>query len=326
MALAVRFVPFSELVEWDLSPTRSKDCPVPFLEDHRLKEIAKDGLLQQSAASPNGLSTARPRLNSVASERCEQIEPVRFAGSPSAQNQPTLSALGHLSPTAKGERECRMKVLFKNAKATWLFDLHLLNPFGLKVSSLMAGVAERYKFARVPATPLDVKEGGLQFVEGVFCNSKGIEVGVSLNVYGDGVVADTFSDTDNSTEFLRDLSQYATSLGFGFPDESEIGKGFSSALTVSVEKSLKRSFPSLDPIAQAIEQSIVTMDGKPRSFELTGISMYSEDIGQNKSPLAFKFERKWLHPFDTNRYYCQAPLETHKHIAIMQELEKLLST
>lgn len=40
VALAVRFVPFSELVEWDLSSSPAKDLPLPFEKDSRLKEIA----------------------------------------------------------------------------------------------------------------------------------------------------------------------------------------------------------------------------------------------------------------------------------------------
>jgi transcriptional regulator with XRE-family HTH domain len=40
VALAVRFVPFSELAEWDLSSNPAKECPVPFTKDSKLEEIA----------------------------------------------------------------------------------------------------------------------------------------------------------------------------------------------------------------------------------------------------------------------------------------------
>ena len=36
VALAVRFVPFSELVEWDLSSNPAKECPAPFEKDRKL--------------------------------------------------------------------------------------------------------------------------------------------------------------------------------------------------------------------------------------------------------------------------------------------------
>lgn len=40
VALAVRFVPFSELVEWDLSTSAEKICPISFAKDEQLQRIA----------------------------------------------------------------------------------------------------------------------------------------------------------------------------------------------------------------------------------------------------------------------------------------------
>jgi transcriptional regulator with XRE-family HTH domain len=45
VALAVRFVPFSELVAWDASANPEKDCPTPFSRDTKLEEIA-DGSME----------------------------------------------------------------------------------------------------------------------------------------------------------------------------------------------------------------------------------------------------------------------------------------
>jgi hypothetical protein len=218
-----------------------------------------------------------------------------------------------------------MKVLnVENSKATWLFDLRLLNPRGLTITSLMAGIAEKYRFAKIPANPLDVKEGGLSFVEGVFRNSKGIEFGVSITAYGDGLVADTFSNTNNTSEFLRDLALFSAELGFPFPDENEMGKSFTSILGVFCDVPLLALNPKLEFIAKLIESKLVTMDGKPRTFDFAGISLYSEDVSQNKAPAVFKFERKFGQPFSTNRYFAQAPLETDEHIAVLEELERVL--
>src|ERR1700677_1237366 len=156
-----------------------------------------------------------------------------------------------------------MKVInVESAKTTWIFDLRLLNPRGLTITALMAGIAERYKFAKIPANPLDVKDGGLSFVEGVFRSSSGIDVGVSITAYGDGLVADTFSNTDITTEFLRDVARFAAEIGFPFPNENEIGKSFTSILGVYCEASIQSLNPKLDGIARMIESKLVTMDGK----------------------------------------------------------------
>ena len=220
-----------------------------------------------------------------------------------------------------------MKVLnVESAKATWIFDLRLLNPRGFTITALMAGITERYRFSKVPANPLDVKDGGLSFVEGVFRNSSGVDLGVTVTAYGDGVVADTFSNTDNTTEFLRDMAQFATEIGFPFPNENEIGKSFTSILCVQSEVSIQTLNPKLNGIARMIESKLVTMDGKPRTFEFAGISLFSEDLSQNKAPSIFKFERKVGQPFDTNRYFAQAPLETNEHIIVLEALERMMKS
>lgn len=41
VALAIRFVSFSELVEWDLSLNRAKDCPISFADDKRLEQMSE---------------------------------------------------------------------------------------------------------------------------------------------------------------------------------------------------------------------------------------------------------------------------------------------
>jgi hypothetical protein len=197
-----------------------------------------------------------------------------------------------------------MKVLYvENTKATWLFDLRLLNPRGVSMIALVAAIAERYSFAKVPASPLDVSQGGgLSFVEGVFRNSEGIDLGVSITVYRDGLVADSFSNTGNTTEFLRDLAQFGAELGFPFPNEEEVGKSFTSILSVSCDLPLLTLNQKLEAIAKHVESKLVTMDGKPRTLEFSGFSIFSEDVSQNKAPAVFKFERKFglgksvLHP------------------------------
>lgn len=220
-----------------------------------------------------------------------------------------------------------MKVLYmENAKATWLFDLRVINPHGISIRHLLSGVAERYRFAKVPNNPLDVKDGGVSFVEGIFRTSSEIDVGVSLTAYADGLVADSFSNTNYTTEFLRDLAQFAEELGYKFPTESEIGKSYTSTLGVSCELSLPKFTPTLNEIALFLEQNTITMDGKPRRYEFGGIEIYTEDAGQNKAPSPFKFERKWGVPWTTNRYISQAPLETDKHVALLERLEEILGT
>jgi transcriptional regulator with XRE-family HTH domain len=54
VALAVRFVPFSELVEWDLSSNPAKECPAPFEKDTKLEEISQGPREQELSARVAG--------------------------------------------------------------------------------------------------------------------------------------------------------------------------------------------------------------------------------------------------------------------------------
>lgn len=71
VALAVRFVPFSELVEWDLTLSPAKECPSGYDEDKKLGEIARCGVKGQTvfpeklAQSESPLETALKATQAV---------------------------------------------------------------------------------------------------------------------------------------------------------------------------------------------------------------------------------------------------------------------
>jgi transcriptional regulator with XRE-family HTH domain len=67
VALAVRFVPFSELVEWDLSSNPAKECPAPFQKDTKLEEIAKG--IKDPEARASGSAKPSPKESSVCDEQ-----------------------------------------------------------------------------------------------------------------------------------------------------------------------------------------------------------------------------------------------------------------
>jgi transcriptional regulator with XRE-family HTH domain len=50
VALALRFVSFSELLEWDISSNPAKECPAPFEKDTKLEEIANGAHVKGASA------------------------------------------------------------------------------------------------------------------------------------------------------------------------------------------------------------------------------------------------------------------------------------
>jgi transcriptional regulator with XRE-family HTH domain len=65
VALAVRFVPFSELVAWDASANPEKDCPTPFSRDTKLEEIADGSIRMIALAGKQRTEEMRKRISEL---------------------------------------------------------------------------------------------------------------------------------------------------------------------------------------------------------------------------------------------------------------------
>lgn len=220
-----------------------------------------------------------------------------------------------------------MKLLYvEKARSMWMFDLRLLNPRGLDFQGVFERLDEKYRFAKAPRNVLDLNEQKiLAFQYGSFLNSGKIEVTVSLEIYNNGIAAETSSNTSDSTEFLKEVANWITTeYGFVIPPEKSLGKGYMSQVGVELDGSLSASNSKFSAISQLLSSRVKTLDGKPRQFEIASLGFWTEDIGKVEAPAAFRLERKWGTPFSSTHYFSQAPLETQAHIDILAELEAAL--
>jgi hypothetical protein len=220
-----------------------------------------------------------------------------------------------------------MKVLFVGlARAIWLFDIKLLNPTGLSLQGIIEGIGKRYQFAKSPKNVLDLDEQkALSFVAGTFVNSKRVPLMVKLAIHNDGIVVDTMSSTKDCTDFLLDLITWI-GVEFHLILPTDVRKAYVSQMDVECDVSLVRINPRLMHFVKSLESRVKSADGKFRSFELGGISFWTEDVTKLGAPAIMKFERKYVSPFSANHYFSQAPLETDDHIDLLNELELLLKS
>jgi hypothetical protein len=84
--------------------------------------------------------------------------------------------------------------------------------------------------------------------------------------------------------------------------------------------------PRLTHFLKAIESRFKPSDGQFRSFDVTGISFWTEDVTKLGAPAILKFERKFQSPFSANHYFSQAPLETRAHVDLLKDFERLLKS
>jgi hypothetical protein len=214
-----------------------------------------------------------------------------------------------------------MNVLFTGlARTIWLFEFALLNPTGMSLKGVMEEIGKRYQFAKTPKNELDFDDQrSLSFKSGTFLGQRKVPVLVSLNIYSDGIVADTMSSTDESTEFLADLAKWLSdTYGLTVPKERKVN--YLSQIDFQMETPLVDLNPRLSPFLRQAEGRM----GTKSPVEVVSIQFWTEDFGRPGTSAAVKIERKIPAAFSANHYFSQAPMSTRDHIALLNEFEALL--
>jgi hypothetical protein len=220
-----------------------------------------------------------------------------------------------------------MNILYVGlARSIWLFDFSLLNPRGLSLQGVIDGLKQRYQFAKAPKNALDLDERkALAFRSGTFTNSKGVPVLTAFTIYNDGFAAETLASTDDSTEFLVEVERWLKTE-FGLVVPQPVRKAYVGQIDFESDVPLLAVNPQFAGFIESIEDRYRPPDGKARHFDFAGISFWTEDANLPLAPAILKIERKIGSPFSSNHYFSQTPLETQKHIELLNELEQLLST
>jgi hypothetical protein len=218
-----------------------------------------------------------------------------------------------------------MNVLFVGlARSIWLFNVSLWNPKGVSLQPMIDKLKEKYEFAQAPKNVLDTDESkALTFKAGRFINSKKVPVIVSFSIYNDGLVADTLSTTNDSTEFLVEATSWIQEE-FKLVLPSNLKKGYVTQIHFETNIHLTKLNPRLTDLLKFVEERYKPFDGKQRKFDVAGLSFWTEDVNQPQAPTIFKLERKMGAPFSSNYYFSQAPLETQPLIDLLNEFERIL--
>lgn len=214
-----------------------------------------------------------------------------------------------------------MKILYVGlARVIWLFEFPLLNPTGMNLRGVWEALGKRYQFAKTPKDELDFDEQrGLSFKSGTFMGQRKVPLLVQFYVYSDGIVADTTSDTDETTEFLNDLAKWLSDT-YGLVVPKDRKENYLSQIDFQMTAPLVALNPRLGQFVKRAEGHINTMS----QLELASIQLWTEDFGRPGTPGPFKVERKIPAPFASDHYFSQAPVTTKNHVALLNEFEALL--
>lgn len=208
-----------------------------------------------------------------------------------------------------------MKVIRTNlARSIWWLDTAELNPNGASIDHLIPGLAEEYGFHDFPEPGgWYRKEGGLKFLGGSF-NVDGVEVEIALEIFRDGIMAECRRSTSACDEFLSDLFEWlASQLNVTYPSDLVRTKSYRSEVILSASHGLAGLCAKLDEFAGTASKEL----GQDR--ELTAITFGS---GSNVSE--FTFERRVNEPFELNRFFSAATLQTESHLAVLKRFVKMI--
>lgn len=211
------------------------------------------------------------------------------------------------------------------ARSLWFCNLLEINPKGLNLYPIIIPLlVDSYKFKKYPsAQELLDEAAGLKFEYGEFIPKDGNPIIINFTIFSDGLVADTRSSTKDSDAFLAEiLTRFSEE--FDVPDYKHIIRriGYVDQLYVTTNKHLELINPKLREISNYLSQNISGFG--EISFELGGMTFWPDQKYILK-PFNFIFERVLNVPFSENKYYSAAPLQTDKHIELLDKLESILS-
>lgn len=208
------------------------------------------------------------------------------------------------------------------ARSIWLFDPEELNPRGRKPELIFQAIKERYSF-----TPLATVEGvkpqsptnSIKFSGGSWTVGPDV-IEMELEVYNDGLVATCKSDTDHADAFIGDL------LGWLRQQHASVNENYVLNPKRAYRSEIIAYFPSLT-ISSGLGNILTLSEhiAKGTHVALSEIEPEAVIFGSDARRGLFTFERRLGTPYSDEKYFSAAQMQTSKHIAVLKELEVILS-
>jgi hypothetical protein len=191
----------------------------------------------------------------------------------------------------------------------------------LYLPAAVSAISEQYSFVGVPKSLEELTSDRIELKQGQF-QGNAID---SLDIYNDGIVIASRSDTDFIDRFFSDLCTWmADELGLSVIKTRLVDRIYDSNLVIESNENILSPLDALSDIAKAIETDLSSECGLEVNFEPFGMSL-SADQTQNASlrPAVFRIERRIGIEFSLNQFVSTAPLTTQQHIRTLERLESL---
>lgn len=185
----------------------------------------------------------------------------------------------------------------------------------------LSAAVSKYGFTGIPKNLEEMNADRVDLRHGKF---QGVAID-ALEIYGDGVVVSSFSDTSVLDAFLSDLMQWLQEdMGISIIESRFINKLYESNILFEADQSILKPLGAYAEIIEMIENSLNDATNLRSEFHSYGIS-FSEDPTHNPhlKPVPFRIERRAGAEFAYAQFFSSAPLKSKQHIAILEKLESL---
>ncbi len=182
-------------------------------------------------------------------------------------------------------------------------------------------VTERYRFSSAPRSIEELRGAKVEFKHGLF-EGNAIE---ALEVYNDGIIVTSRSDTDFLDKFTSDLRLWlGKDHGFSEFETHAVNRMYDSTLLVETGRDVFKPLDAYAELSRMIENELRASSGLEITYQNYGLAL-SADQTRNPAlkPIPFRFERKEGIDFSHNHFFATAPLKTKQHLKILEHMERL---
>lgn len=208
-----------------------------------------------------------------------------------------------------------------SAKSIWLMNLADINPKGLRLfPDLSDALVEAYDFDEqpddAPTTLGNTTQPSIKFENGQFDTPNGV-VRVGLELYADGIVADTSISTDITDAFVQHALNWGNAtFGLNYDPRLLMKKMYASEVVVRLNSSFSKHLTPLNAFAELLTKAI------PGGQRYAPIGVNFSSVAPTPNP--FFIERRANTPIDSNVFYSKASIDTALHLKLLGEFDALL--
>lgn len=185
---------------------------------------------------------------------------------------------------------------------------------------LVAGLAERYRFAKFPSKPEDFNEtNGITFEDG----KSGNKVIQKFTIYNTLLVLETRSSTADSQQIVDEMLVWgAAKFGLSYSPGAIRHYAYVSGISFYSSASFLTVNPALQTLADRTSEALTEIWQEPIRYEPVGIAVGHDPLVRKYSIAQFTLTRRQEVPFSQNKYYSEAPLPTDLHIQLLEQFER----